>query len=195
VEAQLLRDFCREASKKTVVLVDEAYQEYIDPEGKDSMMHLTFTHPNLLVIKTFSKIHGMAGMRLGFITGHPSIIGKLEQNYFSNTQSCVSNLTLAAALASLKDRKHTEQSRLQNEAARSYAFDEIRKMGFTCYPSHTNFLFFHLGNFKGNFSQEMLSRNFIVRSSQYGDGQWCRASVGTLDEMRSFCRELKSVNS
>jgi histidinol-phosphate aminotransferase len=190
-----LKEFCEEVSKKTVVLVDEAYQEFIDISGKESMINLALNNPNILVIKTFSKIHAMAGLRVGFVIGHPSLIQKLQDQYFGNTQNCVSNLSMAAALASLKDKLHCQESRQKNDAARSYAFSELKNMGYRCHPSHTNFLFFNLGDHKGDFSQQMLAKKIVVRSSGYDDGQWCRVSIGTMDEMKTFCSTLESLKA
>jgi len=187
-----MKSFCEEASKKTTVLIDEAYMDFLEGSDNESMIGMIAKNPNILVIKTFSKIHGMAGLRIGYIVGHPSMIKNIEEKnglaYF-----CLSNLSMAAALASLKDKNFQDQSRKQNAAAREYAFNEIKKMNYRCYPSYTNFIFFHLGNYKGDFSEYMLKQNIILRSNDYPDGKWCRVSVGTIDEMKQFCSVLRST--
>src|SRR5439155_4170660 len=73
-----LKNFCIEASKKAVVLIDEAYLDFPDAPDNESMIGLIEKNPNVLVIKTFSKIHAMAGLRIGFMIGHFSMISKLQ---------------------------------------------------------------------------------------------------------------------
>ena len=190
-----MKSFCEEASQKTTVLVDEAYLDFLDAPDNESMIGLINKSQNILVIKTFSKIHGMAGLRIGYIVGHAALIKKLEEKYFTLSHFCLSNLSMAAALASLSDEKHRQNSKQLNAAARQYTYDEIKKLNYRCYPSYTNFIFFHLGNYKGDFSEYMLKQNIILRSNDYPDGKWCRVSVGTMDEMQQFCSILKQVAS
>src|SRR5258705_6100462 len=106
LDATSLRNFCEEASKKAVVLIDEAYNEFMDNGNDQSMIGIIDKNPNVLVIKTFSKIHAMAGLRIGYIIGHPSLISKLQPDYFQSSNMCISNLSMAAAIASLNDEEH-----------------------------------------------------------------------------------------
>lgn len=132
----------------------------------------------------------MAGLRIGFIAAHPQTIKKLGENHFASTQSCMSALSMAAALASLKDREHQLQSKAKNAAARKYAIGELTKMGHVVIPSYTNFIFYQLKNFEGDFAAHMLKKNILLRSNNYADGKWVRVSVGTLDEMKTFVMNL-----
>jgi histidinol-phosphate aminotransferase len=185
-----LKNFCVEASKKTSVLIDEAYFDFLDAPDNESMISLIDKNPNILVIRTFSKIHALAGLRVGFIVAHPHTIKKLEENHFASTQSCLSALSMAAALASLKDKEHQLQSKSKNAAARKYAIEELTKMGHLVIPSYTNFIFYQLKNFEGDFAAHMLKKNILLRSNNYADGKWVRVSVGTLDEMKTFVMNL-----
>lgn len=193
VPAQQLREFCKEASKKAVVVIDEAYIDFLDQPETQSMVGLINAHPNILVVRTFSKIHAMAGLRVGYTIGHPSLIGQLEDNYFSNAQITVSNVSLAAAMASLKDEKHLLDCKQKNEAVRDFSIQALKNFSINCIPSHTNFIFFQLGNYPGNFAQDMLSRKAIVRSDNYTDGKWARVSLGTMEEMKHFIGIMKTV--
>lgn len=193
LNADALRNFCMEASKKAAVLVDEAYIDFLDNPQKETMAGLIDKNPNVMVMGTFSKIHGMAGLRIGYILGQPSVIKSLEDRHFGSTQNCISNLSMAAAMASLTDKEHMKVSKLKNAAARDYTYNELRKMNFQCYPSYTNFLFFNMGKYPGDISQDMLAHNILVRSNTYADGKWCRVSVGTTDEMKLFISTLKSL--
>lgn len=193
VDATALKNFCEEAAKKTVVLLDEAYNEFIDDGAAQSMINIIDRNPNVLVIKTFSKIHAMAGLRIGFIIGHPSLISKLQPNYFQSTSMCISNLAMTAAMASLHDGEHMKMSKQKNEAARNYTIAELKKLGIEAMPSYTNFIFFPLKKYKGNYAEDMFDQHkIILRSNQYADGQWARVSIGTLDEMKKYIDVCKS---
>ena len=189
-----LKNFCIEASKKTVVLIDEAYNEFLDKNDQHTMIPLIEKNPNILVIKTFSKIHAMAGLRIGFILGHPMLIGKLQPGYFQSTLLSVSVLSQNAALASLNDEAHKLMSKQKNDEAKNYTMNEMKKSGINYIPSFTNFIFFSLNKYKGDYSEDMFNNHkIILRSNKYGDGYWGRVSVGTLDEMKTFCSTLKSI--
>ena len=190
VKADELKSFCEEASKKTVVLIDEAYNEFLDDPDSQSMIGLIDKNPNILVIKTFSKIHAMAGLRIGFVIGHPNLIKKLQPDYFQSSQLAVSVLSLNAAMASLDDEPHKLMSKQKNEAARKYTMDEMKKMGVQFIPSYTNFIFYPVKSYPGEYSTDMFKHKIIMRSNKYSDGQWARVSVGTIDEMKQFIKVI-----
>jgi histidinol-phosphate aminotransferase len=192
VPAQALQDFCKEAAKKAVVVIDEAYLDFVDPPENVSLMRLVDQHPNLIVLRTFSKIHAMAGLRVGFLVGHPATVRALKDNPFRNSQITVSNLSMAAAMASLQDEDHRALCKQKNTAARNYTVEALAKMHIKAILSHTNFLFFPLGNYTDNFAARMLDKNVILRSENYPDGNWARVSVGTLEEMQSFIRIMQT---
>jgi histidinol-phosphate aminotransferase len=177
-----------------MVLIDEAYIDFLNPPDNESMFSLTSSNPNVAVVRTFSKIHGMAGLRIGFLVGHPDLIRSLEANYFQHTQIAISNLSQAAALASLKDEQHRQSCKMKNAEAREFTLHALQDLHIRCIPSFTNFMFFSLGDYKGDFAQDMLSKNgIILRSSVYGDGKWGRVSIGTLDEMRKFAAVMQAT--
>lgn len=193
VHSNQLRDFCMEASKKAVVLVDEAYIDFLDAPDNVSMISLINSHPNVLVMRTFSKIHGMAGMRIGFTIGNASLVKKLHDEIFDETEIGVTVLSLAAASASLKDETHRKSCKEKNAAARQFAYDELTKLNYKCTPSYTNFMFFKLGDYPGNFADDMLKKKIILRSLNYPEGKFARVSIGTMDEMKEFIRQVKTV--
>lgn len=189
---QALKDFCIEAAKKAVVVIDEAYIDFLDDPESKSMISLIDKNPNVIVVRTFSKIHAMAGLRVGFVVGHPAIIRALDENYFTNSQYNISNPAASAALASLQDEPHRVSCKQKNAAARAYTFNAFKEMNIACIPSYTNFLFFPLGNYSGDFAKDMLAKNVILRSGVYPDGKWGRVSLGTLDEMKQFISIMKA---
>jgi histidinol-phosphate aminotransferase len=192
VPSRSLKNFCMEAAKKTVVIIDEAYIDFLIPPDNESMMALVEKTPNLIVLRTFSKIHAMAGLRVGFLVAHPTMIAKLEENYFTNAQIGVSNLSMAAAAASMNDEAHRISCKHKNAAARDYTIASLKEMKISAIPSFTNFIFFPLGKYPGDFAKNMLQKNVIVRSDNYPDGKWARVSIGTIDEMKKFISLMKA---
>jgi len=191
LKADELKRFCEDASKKTVVLIDEAYNDFLDNSNSQSMIGLIEKNPNILVIKTFSKIHAMAGLRIGFVIGHPSLIKKLQPDYFQSSQLAVSVLSLNAAMTSLADEEHKAICKQKNEAARKYTMDEMKKMGIQFIPSYTNFIFYPVKNYSGDYASDMFEKHkIIMRSNKYSDGQWARVSIGTIDEMKQFIQVI-----
>ena len=196
LKPSVIKGFCEEASKKAVVVVDEAYIDFLDAPDNESMVQLIEYNPSIIIVRTFSKVFGMAGMRVGFIMAHPDLISKLEPNFFASSQLAVSTIAQAAAMECLKDLSHCKMSKQKNAEARNYAMGELKKMNLRCIPSYTNFLFFSLGNYPGDFAQDMMKKNVALRSNTYPDGKWCRLSIGTLDEMQQFFKIMKpSFNS
>lgn len=186
-----MKAFCEEASKKTPVLIDEAYLDFLDAPDNESMIPLAASNPNILVTRTFSKIHGMAGLRIGYVISHPSRIQQLEQTYFTESQIAISDLTLAAALASLQDEEHRLQVKQKNAAARDYTIKSLKELKLQPITSYTNFILFPLGNYDGNFADFMLTKNIHLRSNTYLGEKWCRVSVGTMNEMQQFIKVMK----
>lgn len=193
VSSSSLKNFCIEASKKAYVGVDEAYIDFLDAPDNESMIQLIEKHPKVFVIGTFSKIHAMAGLRVGWVIGHASLIKPLADNYFIRTQAAMSALSMSAALASLKDPSWHKLSKEKNAAAREYTYNALKAMNIDVIKSYTNFLFFPIPNYKGDFAADMLQKNIFLRSSTYVNGKWARASVGTMDEMKQFVDIMKQV--
>src|SRR6185312_2359933 len=115
--------------------IDEAYIDFIDPPNNESMLQLIASNDKIIVMRTFSKIHAMAGLRLGFIAAHPKLIEKLEDANFSSTGYCVSNLSMIAAMESLNDEQHRKSCKQKNEAARNFTLSELTKLNYRCIPS------------------------------------------------------------
>ncbi len=191
LKPSVIKSFCEEASKKAVVVVDEAYIDFLDAPDNESMVQLIEYNPRIIIVRTFSKVFGMAGMRVGFIMAHPDLINKLEPNFFASSQLAVSTIAQGAAMECLKDLSHCKMSKQKNAEARNYAMAELKKMNLRAIPSYTNFIFFSLGNYAGDFAQDMMKKNVALRSNTYPDGKWCRLSIGTLDEMQQFFKIMK----
>jgi histidinol-phosphate aminotransferase len=189
VDDHLLRAFVDECSKKCVVLVDEAYTEFAElPSLKD----IAIKNPNIIVAKTFSKIYGLAGARIGYAIAHPDTIKKLS-SFQSWPDMSISMATCAAASAALKDQAFVKDCREKAKQAREMCYKTFKELKLDYIPSHTSFILFNIDKIKGDFTGLMQAKNIYVQFRQHFDGKWCRVSMGTIEEMQQFCGALKEI--
>jgi histidinol-phosphate aminotransferase len=181
-----LKAFIAEASKKALILVDEAYIEFTN---EPSMASVVKENKNVVVARTFSKVYGMAGARIGYAIAHTETIEQMST--LQATNSGISIVSGAGALAALKDEEFVKQTRSLNEEAKRYTIAELEKLGLKCIPSYTNFVYFSLANYKKNYF-ETLEKNNILGTRIYDDnGKWTRITIGTLQEMQQFIKVLQ----
>jgi histidinol-phosphate aminotransferase len=189
IENQLLRNFVTECSKKTMVLVDEAYTEF---ENLPSLADMAISNPNIVVAKTFSKIYGLAGARFGYAIAHADTILKL-----GNLQAWpgvnVSAVTAMGALAALKDEAFVNDIRNKNKAAREMCYSLFKQMNLEYIPSAASFILFNINSIGDRYTKEMQSKNIFVQYRDFWNGKWSRVSMGTLEEMKMYCDALKSI--
>ena len=189
VEDDLLRNFVNECGKKRMVLVDEAYTEFADlPSLKD----LAIKNQNVVVAKTFSKIYGLAGARIGYVIAHSATIKKLSA-FQPWPDANISAVTVAAASAALKDQAFVKDCKEKIAQARELCYKTFKGLSLEYIPSHTNFILFNIGKIGADFSQKMQAKNIFVQYRDHFGGKWCRVSMGTIDEMQTFCAALKEI--
>ena len=193
LEPAKLRAFVQEVSQRTMVIVDEAYMELLDAPYNESLIPFTRDNKNLIILKTFSKIYAMAGMRVGYVIAHPDTTNALLDANFGQSSFCVSVLGLTAAIASLKNTDHALSTKKQIIEARDWTSLQLKSMGYRVIPSYTNFIYYGVPNFKGDFAKHMLDRKILMRSDSTIDGNWARVSVGRMDEMKAFVEVMKKV--
>ena len=163
-----------------LVVVDEAYHEYVDRDGPGTALRLSHRHPNLVVTRTFSKAHALAGLRVGYLVAHASVATVLERLRESFN---VNSIALAAAEAALRDRAHLERVRAFNTAERAWLRAGLARHGFTALPSQTDFLLVDPGRDARALERQLFERGVIVRPmAGYGLGHLLRISVGRRDE-------------
>lgn len=183
---ELLR-FVNEASKQTLVIVDEAY---IDYTTQPSLVSESVQNKNLVVVKTFSKIYGLAGARIGYMIAHSRTMEKIASLQSWNNGS-VAVVSAAAAMASLSDTKFVSDTYHQNEKVKQYTMDQLKQLNIECIPSSTNFLYFSLDKYKYDFFKR-LKDNQISGTYIYEDeGSWTRITIGTLTEMKQFIAAIR----
>lgn len=177
------------AAAKCLVLIDEAYTEYAN---LPSLATEAVRSPNIIVAKTFSKVYGLAGARVGYAIAHPDTIKALA-SYQPWTDAGVSMVSCNAALASLDDKQFVEQCRQKAAEARQLCYDCFHKLSLDYIPSSTNFILFNIDKIKADFTTRMQSKNIYVQFREHFGGKWCRVSMGTIDEMEQFCHALKEI--
>lgn len=187
-----LKAFCKTVSKKVPIFVDEAYLEYMDdPEG-NTMVGLVAEGNDVIVARTFSKIHSMAGLRIGYIVALPERIKQLSSVTRSTMGLCVTSIS--GALASLQDKTFAAESRDKNTGCRSYLFGELDALGYKYIPSVTNFVIFPIRTDAATFQKTLRDDGVSVRIFDIGGAPWCRVSMGTQPEMEMFVDSLKKVS-
>lgn len=191
VEVEKLKEQVVAAAQKTFVFIDEAYTEY---PNLPSLASLAVTNPNMVAAKTFSKIYGLAGARVGYAIAHPDTIRSLSK-YQPWTDAGVSMVSCNAAMASLDDKEFVNQCRQKAKEAREMCYDCFKKLSLEYIPSSTNFILFNIDKIKGNFSSLMQTKNIFVQFREHFGGRWCRVSMGTTEEMQQFCNALKEIVS
>lgn len=184
-----LKSFVEEASQKALVLLDEAYTEYSD---EPSLASMVTTNKNLVIAKTFSKIYGMAGGRIGYALAHPDCINSLsELQPWPNAGP--GGVSLAGALASLDDVDFVKTSKTNNQAARAFVEQQFKTLQVPFIPSNTNFIYYSLQQYSGNIEEAFKKEQIITRGAVEENGKWTRTSIGTQQEMQQFIHVLKNI--
>lgn len=188
-----LRDFCLSQARQTAVFVDEAYLEYLDDPAANSMVGLVREGQNVIIARTFSKIHGLAGLRLGYALAAPATIQRLAkwQMGFAWGQSVPA---LAAAQASLADQEFVRRSRQLTAEGRQRLVAWLDAQGVRHAPAAANFVFLALEKFPATFTDELAQRRLLVgRAQDYRGEKWSRISIGTPEQMQRLTTALAEL--
>jgi histidinol-phosphate aminotransferase len=171
-----------------VVLVDEAYVDF----GGDSALPLIEQHPNLLVVRTLSKSHALAGLRVGFACGHPQLVEALTRVKNSFNSYPIDRLASAGAIAALDDEAWFEQTRAAVIDTREGLVLQLEDLGFEVQPSQANFLFArHPGRDAAQLAAALRERAVLVRHfGQRRIAQYLRITVGTRDQCSALAEAL-----
>ena len=192
LEKDKLKAFCERVSKKVTIFIDEAYIDYLpDPQGT-TLIPLVNKGANIIVARTFSKLYGFAGLRAGYVVTQPEIIKNLS--LFTEASMSITATTLAAALASYQDREFLDGALKKTLASKDYLYEILKKEGYTYVPSSTNFVIFPIKMEGKRFTDEMMKRGVGVRFWKFNNKEWCRVSIGRMDEMEAFAAAFKEIS-
>ncbi len=182
--------------RDVIVVVDEAYAEFVDAPAWASALTLASRHPNLVVTRTFSKAHALAGLCVGFAIGHPGLIAVMERVRESFN---VNSAGLAAAEAALGDDAHLQWVVARNAEQRARLAEALRARGLRVFPSQTNFLLVQFSA-PGDATRvaaidaALIERGIVLRPmGGYGLGHCLRITVGDPDANRRLLAALDEV--
>ncbi|MCB0557452.1 MAG: histidinol-phosphate aminotransferase family protein [Lewinellaceae bacterium] len=184
-----LRDFCTSVSRRTVVFADEAYYDFIQEPGYPSMVELVKDGLNVIVSRTFSKVYGLAGLRIGYLIARPDIARRLN-----NARVAFNNVVgLYAAMAALEDEAFYRESLKNNAASQRIIYQTLEQMNLLSIQSHGNFVFFQSRRDISELIEEMKQEKVLIGRPFPPLMDWCRLSTGTVADTEQACRALKKV--
>ncbi|MFV5215730.1 histidinol-phosphate transaminase [Azonexus caeni] len=185
-----VRAFLEKVPADVVVVLDEAYNEYIPPEARVDTAAWVAEFPNLVVCRTFSKIYGLAGLRIGYGVTSAAVadlMNRVRQPFNVN------NLALAGALAALDDDEFLQASHELNRRGMAQIVAALEKLGLAYIPSYGNFVTFKAGD-GAAVNQKLLQQGVIVRPiGGYGMPEWLRVTIGSEAENARFIAALEKA--
>jgi len=189
LEKNQLKDFCTSVDHQAVIFSDEAYYDFITEPDYPSMVELVKEGRNVIVSKTFSKVYGMAGLRLGYLIARPDIADRLKSAVMANTNI----LAIEAAKTAIEDDEFYKFSIVKNKEAKDYIYKTLDDLKLEYLRSHTNFVFFKSGRHIDGLMQAMKNENILIGRPFPPMYDWARISTGTMPEMEMFGAALKKV--
>ena len=182
-----LKGFINDVSRNSIVLLDEAYTEYSD---ETTLAVLVKENPNLIIAKTFSKIYGLAGARIGYALAHTNTINKLaELQPWANAGT--SAVSLAGAIATLDDQDFTKTSKAKNTAIKEDLYKLFTEYHISFIPSHTNFVYYSVKGQQKDFLAALAENNIRAGRLTETKEMWTRISIGTAEDMNKYSEILK----
>jgi histidinol-phosphate aminotransferase len=189
VPAKKLVDFCDVASKKAIVFSDEAYYDFIETPNYPSMIDAVKRGDNVIVSKTFSKVYGMAGLRVGYLVAKPEIASKIRKNVVAMSNV----LAVEAAKEALVDDAFYQFSLEKNREAKARIYSLLDHLNLDYVKSHTNFIFFHSKKDIRELGPAMLAKGVRIGRPFPPFYDWCRISTGTLEEVALFTKGMMEI--
>ncbi len=181
-------DFMSQVPGSILVIFDEAYFEFLD--DPPDTLRIVRDGRNVVVLRTFSKIHGLAGVRIGYALGPSEIIEVLHK---TRQPFNVNSIALAGALAALNDQGHLRETKRVVDEGRAYLQEQFAEMRIPFVPGVANFVMVNVGDGCAVF-EKLLRRKIIVRPLKgYDLPEWVRISVGTMDENKKLIAALREV--
>ena len=194
IPAARIEAFLKKVPPDVIVVLDEAYNEFLAPEQQFESAQWVRTYPNLVVSRTFSKAYGLAGLRVGFAIAQPAVtdlMNRIRQPFNVNS------LAHAAAIAALNDKQFLDKGAKNNAAGYQQFVEAFEEMGLEYVPSFGNFVLVKVGEDEGagaRVNLALLRQGVIVRPvGNYGLPQWLRISIGLPQENAIFIAALKKA--
>jgi histidinol-phosphate aminotransferase len=190
VPREELARFVEQVPENVLLVLDEAYIEFLDDPADFVALIRSGAKPNLLLMRTFSKIFGLAGLRLGYGIGHSDLVALLEK---VRQPFNINSIAQAGALAALDDAEHVRRTRENNARGLQSFFDAFRRMKLEFIPSSANFILVRVGDGQRVF-ESMQKQGVIVRPmGGYQLGEWIRITAGTPKENERCLKALSAA--
>ncbi|HEU4995526.1 MAG TPA: aminotransferase class I/II-fold pyridoxal phosphate-dependent enzyme [Gemmatimonadaceae bacterium] len=177
-------------SPGTTVLVDEAYFEYVDRPDYGTVIPLALTNPRVVVLRTFSKVFGLAGLRIGYAVGRPDVLARMKSWTLGSN---VSQLSLIAAKAALEDRAHVTTEVRRNGDVKAFTRKFFADAGFTMSAGDGNFMMVDIRRPAGEFKATCLRKGVAVGRAFPSLPNHARITFGTMPEMRKALAVFRDV--
>lgn len=191
VEEKEVRIFLKDLSPQIIVIFDEAYFEYVEDENYPQTINLLNGESNIVILRTFSKIYGLAGLRIGYGISQPQIIKILNR---ARPPFNVNSLAQVAALASLKDQDQIIRSKKLIKKEKEYLYSKLDKMKLSYIPTQANFILIKLGIKAPYIEKKLLQDGTIIRGMKaYNLTQYIRLTIGTREQNEKFIRALDKI--
>jgi len=187
-----LSSFLQRIPPRVLVVLDEAYVEYVtDPDFPDSLSLLK-QYKNVVLLRTFSKIYGLASLRIGYAVGHPEVIRNINQ---VREPFNTSRFAQAAALAAIQDQAFIEECRNRNAEGIRYLNEQFQRLGLRAFPAHGNFIMVDVERPAKQVFEGLLRKGVIVRDGYRLYPTWIRVTVGSRSQNEAFIHALQQVLS
>jgi histidinol-phosphate aminotransferase len=192
LDFEVIQKFCASLPKTIIVFIDEAYSHFLEDEkGRDGITLIKQGH-KVIVSRTFSKVYGLAGMRLGYAIADPSIIKELRAFGFRNLG--INQAVFAGGLASLEDEKHVQQYKKLVKEGKEYFYDQFDSLGLKYIPSTTPFLMVKVNMASKVAVKKLASKNVFVRKGEdWQMPEYLRITMGFPEENKAFISALKQI--
>ncbi|MFK2826684.1 histidinol-phosphate transaminase [Bacillus sp. B190/17] len=193
VEEEELREFFKRVPKHVVAVLDEAYGEFINRENYATGVEYIKEGLPVITIRTFSKLYGLAGMRVGYAMARPELIQPLQR--VREPFAC-NRVAHAGALGALEDVEHKNKTLSDNKREMEKLVKEFRAFGYEVEESHTNFLFVDMKQETGSIGAELASQGLIIRPcAAWGHPTHARISIGTAEQNDKLLKALQEINA
>ncbi|MNC07954.1 Histidinol-phosphate aminotransferase 2 [compost metagenome] len=191
VEGSVLVSFLERLSSNILVVLDEAYCDYLDVPGYPDTVELIRRFPNIISLRTFSKVHGLASLRLGYGISSPEIIAEIGK---VKMPSNVNFAVQEAALASLNDLEFRKKVLANNSLGKRMYAERLSALGLGFIPTHGNFIMLDTGADSESVVEEFLNQGIIIRGGhEFGMPSWLRITIGTEEENRLVLDLLEKI--
>ena len=185
--------FLRDIPPRILAIFDEAYYEYVEDTNYPQSIDLLDGNSNIIILRTFSKIYGLAGLRVGYGVGSPEIIELLNK---ARPPFNVNSLAQVAAVASLEDKDQVNRSKISVKEGKEFLYSNLRRLKIFFIPTQANFILIKVGKKAKDVAAKLLKKGIIVRGMRaYNLPHYIRVTIGTKPQNEEFIKNLQTILS